>query len=163
MIAARLALRLGNRLDRLVLIAPAGPGARMAAGFPGLRAHAETTAPARALARLGPGAGPYSKAALGAEPARLRSRREGMLARGRAAPGAGGQQTDIAPMLDPVQARVTAVFGLDRPIIDWRDCASLPPRAAIHLRRGARHLPHAARPDLVAELVLGRGRGEGPG
>jgi pyruvate dehydrogenase E2 component (dihydrolipoamide acetyltransferase) len=66
------------------------------------------------------------------------------------------QQVDIAPVLERVRAPITAVFGLEDPIIDWRDCASLPAGAAIHLLRGAGHLPQAVRLELVADLILGR-------
>jgi pyruvate dehydrogenase E2 component (dihydrolipoamide acetyltransferase) len=156
-LAARLAPRLGGRLDRLVLIAPPGLGPRMDAEFLDIMANAHTTAAlARALARLGPGAGPWSEEALEAELRRLGPAREGMAALGQELARNGVQQADIAPLLEGLRAPVTAVFGLEDPIIDWRDCASLPPQAAIHLLRGVGHLPHAARPDLLAGLILGR-------
>jgi pyruvate dehydrogenase E2 component (dihydrolipoamide acetyltransferase) len=155
-LAARVAARLGERLERLVLVAPAGLGARMDPDFLDLMANAHTTdALARALARLGPGAGPWSREVLASELARLEAGREGMVAMGRAVARGGVQQTDIAPVLERIGAPITAVFGLADPIIDWRDCSALPARAAIHLIREAGHLPHAARPDLVAELILG--------
>ncbi len=157
-LAARLARSLGPRLDRLVLIAPAGLGPRMDPDFLDLMTEARTTAAlARALARLGPGSGPYSEEALSAELDRLGSRREGMAKLARSLARNGVQQADIAPLLQGLPAPVTAIFGLEDPIIDWHDCANLPAEAAIHLFAGAGHLPHASRPDLVAELILARG------
>jgi pyruvate dehydrogenase E2 component (dihydrolipoamide acetyltransferase) len=157
-LATGLARALGPRLDRLVLIAPAGLGPRMDADFLDLMAGARTTAAlARALARLGPGSGPYSEEALSAELDRLAPRRDAMVALGRGLAQKGIQQVDTGPLLEGVAAPVTAVFGLDDPIIDWRDAAHLPARAAIHFIKGAGHLPHAVQPDLVADLILARG------
>jgi pyruvate dehydrogenase E2 component (dihydrolipoamide acetyltransferase) len=79
-----------------------------------------------------------------------------MAALGRALARNGIQQVDIAPLLEGLAAPVTAVFGLEDAILDWRDCANLPAQAAIHVLRGVGHLPHAARPDFVADLILGR-------
>jgi pyruvate dehydrogenase E2 component (dihydrolipoamide acetyltransferase) len=156
-LAARLASQLGPRLDRLVLLAPAGLGPRMDRDFLDLMAQAATSAAlARALARLGPGAGPHSEDALSTELARLTSGRPAMIALGREVARDGIPQTDIAPLLERLAAPVTAIFGLDDSVIDWRDAAALPARTAAHFLRGAGHLPHALRPDLVAELILGR-------
>jgi pyruvate dehydrogenase E2 component (dihydrolipoamide acetyltransferase) len=164
-LAARLALRLGPRLDRLILLAPAGLGARMDPDFLDLMAQAHTPAAlGRALARLGPGAGPYSDEGLAAELDRLAPQRDGMAALGRALVRGGIQQADIAPLLDRVDAPIVAVFGLDDPVIDWRDCANLPDRTAIHLLSSVGHLPHAARPELVTRLILAHGAPrDGPG
>jgi pyruvate dehydrogenase E2 component (dihydrolipoamide acetyltransferase) len=156
-LAARVAGRIGGRLDRLVLIAPAGLGPRMDGGFVELVANAFTPAAlSRALRGLGQGAGPLSQEALEAEFGRLDVGRAAMVALGHALVRGGVQQVDIAPVLERVRAPITAVFGLEDPIIDWRDCASLPAGAAIHLLRGAGHLPQGVRPDLVADLILGR-------
>ncbi len=156
-LAARLARRLGPRLDRLVLIAPAGLGPRIDRDFLDMMSEARTAAAlGRALTRLGPGAGPYSDDALAAELEQLDLRRDAMTALAGSLARNGIQQADIAPLLDGLPAPLTAVFGLADPIVDWHDCANLPPRAAIHLVPGAGHLPHALRPDLVAELILGR-------
>ncbi|MFN5827030.1 MAG: alpha/beta hydrolase, partial [Rhodobacterales bacterium] len=48
---------------------------------------------------------------------------------------------------------VAVLFGTGDRILDWHDVANLPPAAAIHLIRGAGHLPHLAAPDLVLSLV----------
>lgn len=69
------------------------------------------------------------------------------------------QQTDIAPALAQIAAPIVAVFGLADRILDWRDCAALPGRASIHLLRDAGHLPQAAQPGLVAQLILNGGAG----
>lgn len=141
-LAARLALHLGERLDRLVLVAPVGLGACMAEEFFDLMANAHTPASLGcALARLGPRGGPHSEEALEAELTWLCSQREAMLSLGRGIARNGVQQTDVAPLLDRIRAPIAAVFGLDDPVTDWHDCAQPPPRAVIHLLQGASHLP----------------------
>lgn len=151
-LAARLAALLGPRVEALVLLAPAGLGARINVDFLDGMAHAQTPAAlARTLALLG--GDPLSPAALGAELARLGSARDGMAALSREVATHGVQQIDIAELLAGLRLPVTAVFGLADRIIDWRDCARLPARAAIHLLRGCGHLPHACDPDLIFDLL----------
>lgn len=159
-LAALLAGRLGARAEGLVLIAPAGLGARINAEFLDGMAAAETPAAlARALSLLG--AGPLSPPMLEAELDRLRAIRPGLgpLLRGLARGGM--QQAEIAPLLARLALPVRAVFGLQDQIIGWQDCASLPPRAAIHLLRGAGHLPQVTDPQTVAALITERDR-DGP-
>ncbi|MFN3845639.1 MAG: hypothetical protein ACK4RZ_07435, partial [Paracoccaceae bacterium] len=48
---------------------------------------------------------------------------------------------------------VTVLFGTADRILDWRDVANLPPDVAIHLIRGAGHLPQHAAPDLLLRLA----------
>lgn len=148
---------LGPRVERLVLISPAGLGPRINADFPAMMLAARTPAAlARALTLLG--GGPLSEVALRSELERLRegraamARLAGLLARD------GLQQLDIARDLDRLMVPVTAIFGLQDRILDWHDCAALPARAAIHLLRDAGHLPHVADPGLVAALIAGPAR-----
>jgi pyruvate dehydrogenase E2 component (dihydrolipoamide acetyltransferase) len=101
------------------------------------------------------GGAPLSEALLAAELDRLSSLREGLRPLVRSLAVNGVQQADIAPVLRGLSVPTTAIFGLDDRIIDWRDCAALPARAAIHLLPGAGHLAHASDPGLVAQLVLG--------
>jgi pyruvate dehydrogenase E2 component (dihydrolipoamide acetyltransferase) len=153
-VAAGMAERLGAQVERLVLIAPAGLGPRLSADFLDLMEAAETPAAlARAMALLG--GAPLSGALLSGELDRLRSLRPGLRPLVRSLAVNGVQQTDIAPVLRGLAVPTTAIFGLDDRIVDWRDCAALPARTAIHLLPGAGHLVHASDPGLVAQLVLG--------
>jgi pimeloyl-ACP methyl ester carboxylesterase len=161
-LATRLALRLGAGVERLVLISPAGLGTRINADFLDGMTGAQTPAAlGRAVALLG--GGPMSEAGLAAELARLIRQRPASTALARAVACDGIQQVDIAADLARLAVPVTAVFGLADRILDWRDCANLPARAAIHLMRGAGHLPQSHDPALVAALIAGTDRqGEVP-
>ncbi len=155
-IAARMALALGNRVEALVLLAPVGLGPRINADFLDLMAGAQTTAAlGRALVMLG--AGPMSDLALRQELDRIQRQRPATVALARELAANGIQQVNIAPDLARLTCPVTAVFGLDDRIIDWRDCASLPATVAIHLVPGAGHLPQVHAPGLVAALIAGTG------
>jgi pyruvate dehydrogenase E2 component (dihydrolipoamide acetyltransferase) len=149
----------GLRVERLVLVAPLGLGLRINRDFLGIMAGAETPeALRRAMALLG--GGPLSDAALRVELDRLRAGRTALQPLVRSVAAEGVQQIDIAPLIERVAAPVTAVFGLDDRILDWRDCANLPASVAIHLVQGSGHLPHAVAPQLVAGLVATPGQGE---
>jgi pyruvate dehydrogenase E2 component (dihydrolipoamide acetyltransferase) len=151
-LCAMLAARLGPRVEKLVLIAPTGLGARIDVDFLDLMARAETpSALARGLARLG--GGPMSEAALASELVRIRALRPALEPIARAVAAGGIQQLDIVPYLARIASPVAAVFGLEDRIIDWRDCAALPATAAIHLVAGAGHLPHLKAADLVSGLI----------
>jgi pyruvate dehydrogenase E2 component (dihydrolipoamide acetyltransferase) len=153
-LAAMIAARIGPRAERLVLIAPAGLGVRMDRDFLDVMASADTPdALRRAMALLG--GGPISEAAMQLELDRLRGGRPAIRPLAQAVAVDGMQQLDIAPILARLACPVSAVFGLDDRIVDWRDCANLPASAAIHLVRGAGHLPHIAAAELVAGLITG--------
>lgn len=153
-LAVRLARHLGARVEAVVLLAPAGLGARINGAFLDVMAGAETPeALARGLAMLG--AGPVSGAALSQELARVRRQRPMTAALAASVASAGIQQVDIAADVAALKVPVTAVFGLEDRIIDWRDCANLPATVAIHLVPGAGHLPHLHAPGLVARLITG--------
>lgn len=152
-LATALARRLGPRVERLVLLSPAGLGPRINPDFMLGMLHAETPAAlARALSLLD--AGPMSEAVLAAELDRLSAGRVGMAALAALAASGGMQQADIAADLAALDCPIAAVFGTADRILDWHDCAALPARAAIHLVRGAGHLPHLAAPELVAGLIV---------
>ncbi len=157
-IATRLALRAPGRVVRLVLIAPFGLGARVDAQFVDGMLAAETPAAlARALALLD--AGPLSQVAAEQELARLKDHRAGQAALARAMCHRGFQQVDISGDLARLKCPVSVVFGTEDRVLDWRDVANLPSAAAIHLVRGAGHLPHLAAPDLVVRLAVGSAAG----
>jgi len=152
-VAVHIARRIGRRAVHLTLISAAGLGPRLNADFFDGMAQADTPAAlARALALLGTGA--VSDRALDGMLAQVRKRRVDVTPFARALVLGGIQQTDIASDLAALAVPVTAVFGLEDQVLDWRDCAALPARAAIHLVPGAGHLPHAHDPGLVAGLIL---------
>ena len=151
-IAVRLARRLGARVDRLVLSAPVGLGPRINTDFTeGMLTAESPAALARALALLD--AGPVSTTALAAELDRLRLLRPGQATLSDAVAMAGFQQIDIAADLARLTCPVAVLFGTGDRVLDWRDVANLPPAVAIHLVRGAGHMPHLAATDLVLRLA----------
>lgn len=156
-LGAALAVRLAARAEvrALTLIAPAGIGVRIAADFlDGMAAAGTPAALARALALLD--GGPISAAALDDRLARhvaTRGRRAGLA---RALGRDGIQQIDLRDALARLPCPVAAMFGTADRVLDWRAVADLPAGTPIHLVPGAGHLPHLARPDLAAALVLRR-------
>jgi pyruvate/2-oxoglutarate dehydrogenase complex dihydrolipoamide acyltransferase (E2) component len=151
-LAVRLALRLASRVERVVLSAPAGLGPRINADFIDAMLAAETTAAlSRALTLLD--AGPVSALALATELDRLRAERPGHEVLARAVARAGFQQIDIADDIARLGCPVSVMFGTSDRVLNWQDVANLPSGAAIHLVRGAGHLPHLAAPDLLVMLV----------
>lgn len=152
LLAVRLAQRLGPRVARLVLIAPAGVGARINADFLNGMLAAETPA-ALALALSLLDAGPVSEVLLAEELARLEPRREALARLARSLAHRGMQQIDITGDLNRLAVPVSVIWGTADRIIDWQSVAGLPAQVAIHLVRGAGHLPHLAAPGLVAGLM----------
>lgn len=156
-LAVRLAQRMGPRIARLILIAPAGLGQRINRDFlDGMLAAETTPALSRALELLD--AGPLSEAVLADELLRLRSRRADLAPLVRSVAQGGMQQIDLRADIARLGCPVTVVFGTADRILDWQAVAELPPHVAIHLVRGAGHLPHATTPDLVPRLLMGADR-----
>jgi pimeloyl-ACP methyl ester carboxylesterase len=152
-LAVRIARRLGTRVTRLVLIAPAGVGARINADFlDGMLAAEAPAALSRALFLLDAGA--LGDAALAEELARLAPRREGLRGLVRSLAQGGIQQIDVVADLERLACPVSVVWGTADRIVDWQSIAGLPAQVAIHLVRGAGHLPHLAAPGLVPALVV---------
>jgi pyruvate dehydrogenase E2 component (dihydrolipoamide acetyltransferase) len=153
-LAVRLVALLGARVAQLVLIAPAGLGARINADFvDGMMAAQTPAALGRALAFLD--AGPLGEAALTAELGHLKARRDDLAPLVAALAHAGLQQIDLRAEIARLACPVTVVFGTADRILDWQSVAELPASARIHLVRGAGHMPHASTPGLVADLVAG--------
>lgn len=151
-LAVRLALRLGPRVEGVVICAPAGLGPRIAQSFFDAMMAVETPeALAAAFQMLG--AAPVSQSLLAAELVRLRSRRTTMGRLCSAVANGGSQRVDIREDVARLACPVAAIFGLDDRILDWTDCAALPAAAAIHLVAGAGHLPHLADPALFLQLL----------
>lgn len=151
-LAVRLAARLGPRIARVMLIAPAGLGARINADFLDGMLCADTPAAlGRALALLD--AGPLGEPALVAELQRLQSRRDEVRPLAQALARGGMQQIDMRDEIARLNCPVSVLFGTADRILDWQAVADLPPLANIHLVGGAGHLPHLANPDLVPDLL----------
>lgn len=153
MIAARLAAGGEVALDRLMLLAPAGLGREIDAGFIDGMIAVQTVADLeRELAKLDGGALPPSY--LAALLSRIQARRAMLAELAASISDAGGQRHSILADLERVTAPVTAIFGLKDRIIPWQHAAQLPARTAVHFFRNAGHMPHWAAPDLVADLLL---------
>ncbi len=151
-LAVRVALAIGARATGLILSAPAGLGPRINADFiDGMLAAQTTAALSQALSLLD--AGPLSTTALTAELARLQSLRPGHAALAAGLSTKGFQQTDITADLARLTCPVSVIFGTADRILDWHDIARLPQDVAIHLVRGAGHLPHLAATELVLRLA----------
>lgn len=159
-VATKVAVLLAGRIDRLILSAPLGLGTHIDMDFlQGMLTAGTTDALSRALSRLD--AGPLSQAILAQELARLQRLRPLHRAWAEALAQGGFQQIDITGDLARTTCDVRVIFGTGDRILDWQDVANLPARAAVHLVRGAGHLPHHAVPDLVVTLAtttLGEGR-----
>lgn len=151
-LAVKIAALMPQRIAHLILSAPAGLGPRINPDFTqGMLAAETPQALARALSLLD--AGPLSPTALSQELARLKAQRAGHAPLAAALSSHGFQQIDITADLARLTCPVTVIFGTADRILDWHDIEHLPASAAIHLIRGAGHLPHHANPDLVLSLV----------
>jgi pimeloyl-ACP methyl ester carboxylesterase len=156
MIAAKLAAQGEIELDHLLLLAPAGLGKEIDAGFINGMIAADTIVDLeREIAKLDGGA--LSPAYLTELLARIQSRRPMLRDLAASINDAGGQRHSIIADLERVKAPITAVFGLKDRIIPWQHATQLPARAAVHFVKNAGHMPHWTAPNLVADLLLGRG------
>lgn len=154
-IAAKLAAQREIELDRLLLLAPAGLGGEIDAGFVNGMVAADSIADLeREIAKLDGGA--LSASYLAELLARIRARRPMLQDLTASITDASGQRHSILADLDRVQAPITAVFGVKDRIIPWQHAAELPARAAVHFVKNAGHMPHWTAPNLVADLLLGR-------
>lgn len=152
--AAHLATRLGDRLEKLVLFAPVGLGARIPVDFLKTMTEARSaSALARGLAWLGSGADRMSDAALSRELARAEAERATRRMLIDAVAAGGVQQIALAPLLAPVAERTVAAFGLQDRIVDWRDATTLPNGVAVHFVHDAGHLPQLSASALTLRLL----------
>lgn len=155
MVAAKLAAQGEIELDHLLLLAPAGLGTEIDAGFIDGMIAADTIADLeREIAKLDGGA--LSPTYLAELLARVQSRRPMLRDLAASINDSGGQRHSIAADLERVKAPITAIFGLRDRIIPWQHATQLPAKAAVHFVKNTGHMPHWAAPNLVAELLLGR-------
>lgn len=152
-IAVLLAQSLGPRVQGLTLSAPAGLGGAVSAGFIRAMLGAQTPADlATPLTMLD--AGPISDTGLVQELDRLIRLRAGHTPLARVGSTEAGPFPDLCAVLDRLTCPVTVIFGTNDQILDWRAVANLPAQVAIHLVRGAGHLPHHAAPEVFLRLVV---------
>jgi pimeloyl-ACP methyl ester carboxylesterase len=155
MIAAKIASDGDVALDRLLLLAPAGLGKEIDAGFIDGMIGADSVADLeRALAKLDGGA--LSPSYLQELLARTQSRRPMLRALADSINDGGAQRHSIVSDLERVKVPVTAIFGLKDRVIPWQQAAQLPAHAAVHFVKNAGHMPHWTAPNLAADLLLGR-------
>ena len=155
MIAAKIASAGDVAIDRLLLLAPAGLGKEIDAGFVDGMIAADSIADLeRALSRLDGGA--LSPSYLQQLLTRIQSRRATLRALADSINDGGVQRHSIAADLERVKVPLTAIFGLKDRVIPWQHAAHLPAHAAVHFVKNAGHMPHWAAPNLAADLLLGR-------
>ena len=155
MIAAKVASEGEVALDHLLLLAPAGLGKEIDAGFiDGMIAADSIADLERELAKLDGGA--LSPAYLQELLARIQSRRPMLRALADSINDGGVQRHSIVADLERVKVPVTAIFGIKDRIIPWQHAAQLPAHAAVHFVKNAGHMPHWTAPNLAADLLLSR-------
>lgn len=156
MIAAKMAAEGEVALGHLLLLAPAGLGKEIDAGFvDGMIAADSVGDLEHALAKLDGGA--LSPTYLAELLARIRSRRTMLRDLAASINDGDAQRHSIVADLERVKAPVTAIFGLRDRVIPWQHATQLPAHAAVHFVKNAGHMPHWAAPNLAADLLLERG------
>ena len=157
MIAAKIASEGEVAIEHLLLLAPAGLGKEIDAGFIDGMIAADSVADLEgALSKLDGGA--LSSSYLQELLARIQSRRPMLRALANSINDGGTQRHSIVSDLERVKVPVTAIFGLKDRVIPWQHAAQLPAHAAVHFVKNAGHMPHWAAPNLAADLLLGRHR-----
>src|SRR5690606_35406192 len=153
MIATRLAADREVEVERLMLLAPAGLGPEIDAGFISGMVAATTIADLeRETAKLGGGA--LSRTYLDGLLAQIAKRRDLLRALTASVTAEGKQRHLIVSDLERVKNPITAVFGVADPIIPWQHAANLPAEVAVHFVKQAGHMPHWTAPNLIADLLL---------
>ena len=155
MITAKIAAEGEVALDHLLLLAPAGLGKEIDAGFIDGMLAAESTADLeRELAKLDGGV--LSPSYLRELLARIQSRRPMLRALADSINDGGAQRHSIVADLERVNVPVTAIFGLKDRVIPWQHAAQLPAHTAVHFVKNSGHMPHWSAPNLAADLLLRR-------
>lgn len=153
MIATRLAAEREVEVERLMLLAPAGLGPEIDAGFISGMVEATTIADLeRETAKLGGGA--LSRTYLDGLLAQIGKRRDLLRAITASVTAEGKQRQLIVSELARVKNPITAVFGVVDPVIPWQHAANLPAEVAVHFVKSAGHMPHWTAPNLIADLLL---------
>jgi len=154
--ALELAQAVPERVISLTLIAPAGLGVEIDAGFVRGMAHANTPGEvAHLLRRLSVNSVELSKAALTALTGALSKRRLAALAD--AIVGDFGQKVDTLASIHRLSARLPmrVLFGLEDRVIPWKQVLALPPAVAVHFLAHSGHMPQWDQSHDVLDILLG--------
>ena len=152
LIAGKLAQRFAPRLQRLVLIAPAGFGTEIGDGFLSGMLEANDTASIQSiLAQLG--GGPVSDAVAGATIVRIAEHREQLAAMILEFQDGGWQSQSILDAIAGLKIPVSAIFGRDDTIIPAHHAINAPRNVDVRFTASGGHVPHWADPAFIASLV----------
>jgi len=159
-VAARVALRLAHRLDRLTLIAPAGLGQEIDAEFVHGLAHLTTGAQlAGWLERIAIRPPVLSSLQLDAMAASLSSGRR-LVGLAADLVQEGRQHLKILGDLKSLEGRVRLVWGLEDRVIPWAQAVRAGSGIPVHFMADAGHMPQWDQPEKLAALFKLAGRAE---
>jgi pyruvate dehydrogenase E2 component (dihydrolipoamide acetyltransferase) len=152
-IAAEVAARWPDLVERLVLLAPAGIGPRINQDFIDGMLQARTTAAlARALKELGDNT-PVSVTLRRQMLAQLERRRSRLAMICEQIATGGIQQYDIIPLLAALECPVTTVFARNDRIIPWQQAVEIPGNVNVRFLASSGHMPQWSAPAFVASLL----------
>lgn len=156
-VAVKLAQALGERdIAGVALIAPAGLGTEIDAGFIDGMLHAGTPALLRReIDKLTVRAQPFSDARVADMHAQLRRRGEALQSFVPNFAVRGVQQVDVRAALEALTVPVSVFWGRQDRVIPWQHALSLPPSVALHLFPEAGHMPQWESGKVVAKALLG--------
>ena len=154
-VAARVAVKLGDRLASIVLLSPVGLGTEIGQSFLSGMTNADTDeALARELRKLTEGTSSLSTSYIQVLRTRLQRRSRDLSALCGSLSRNGVQQVDISGDLARLSCPAVIIQGRSDSIIPWQHTLNAPPRTALHLLPGVGHMPHWESPGLVSEIIL---------
>ncbi len=154
-VAARSAVRLGQRLQSLLMLAPVGLGSEINQSFlSGVMNAVTEAALARELRKLTQTPANLSASYLSALRARLKERELVLNALCAGISRNGIQQIDISEDLAQLGCPVVIQQGRYDRIIPWEQVLDAPPQVALHMLPKAGHMPHWESPALSAEIMI---------
>jgi pyruvate dehydrogenase E2 component (dihydrolipoamide acetyltransferase) len=155
-VAARLGVKLGDRLTAIVLLSPLGLGTEIGQSFLSGMTNADTDeALARELRKLTEGTSSLSSSYIQVLRTRLQRRSRDLSALCASLSRNGVQQVDVSGDLARLSCPAVIIQGRSDSIIPWQHTLNAPPRTALHLLPGVGHMPHWESPGLVSEIILG--------
>lgn len=154
-VAARVGVKLGDRLASIVLLSPVGLGTEIGQSFLSGMTNADTDeALARELRKLTEGTSSLSTSYIQVLRTRLQRRSRDLSALCASLSRNGVQQVDISGDLARLSCPTVIIQGRSDSIIPWQHTLNAPPRTALHLLPGVGHMPHWESPGLVSEIIL---------
>lgn len=153
LVAAELALRRPEGLERLLLLAPAGLGSAIDRDFLRALARADSAGALELLLRRLGGNLPPPPLEVCRQVVTQNLGHPGLAALADDLAGPSGQRHSLIARLEALQLPVRVLVGLDDRVTPWQQVTNLPPRVAVHLLRGAGHAPHWEQPELIADLA----------